>query len=85
MNPGFLFIPLHPHLSVLNIVIDGIQNFRCIRDAHNLEFHVPEHDREKDIFLPGDEDGAFVDWGADFEADAIVIEEYEFGGVPTYF
>ena len=24
----------------------------------------------------------FVDWGADFEADAIVREEDEFGGVP---
>lgn len=32
--------------------------------------------------MPGDNDSAFVDWGADFEADAIVREEDELGGVP---
>ena len=54
-------------------------------DAHNLEFHITELDLEKDIVLPGDDDSAFIDWGADFEADAIVREEDELGGVPTYF
>ena len=34
------------------------------------------------LVLPGDDDGDFVDWGADFEADAIVREEDELGGVP---
>ena len=27
---------LHPHLSVLNIVFDRIQNFLCIGDSQNL-------------------------------------------------
>ena len=80
-----MFIPLHTDLSVLNIVLDGVQNFLCIRDAHNLEFHVPEPDREKDIVLPGDDDSAFIDLGADFEPDAIIREEDELGSVPTYF
>ena len=52
------------------------------------EFHVAkEADGEagltaEEIILPGDDDSAFVDWGADFEADAIVREEDELGGVP---
>jgi len=75
-------IALHPHLSILDIVLDSIQNFLGIRNAHNLEFHVPELDREEGVVLPGDDDSAFVDWGADFEADAIVREEDELGGVP---
>ena len=73
---------LHPHLSVLDIVLDNIQNFLCIGNAHNLEFHITELDREKDIVLPGDDDSAFIDLGADFETDAIVREEDELGGVP---
>lgn len=75
-------IVLHPHLSVLDIVLDGIEDFFCIWDAHNLEFHITELDREKDIVLPGDDDGAFVDWGADFDAYTFVREEDELGGVP---
>lgn len=52
------------------------------------EFHVAkEADGEagltsEEIILPGDDDSAFVDWGADFEADSIVREEDELGGVP---
>ena len=77
-------LALHPRLSVLNIVLDGIDDFFCIWDAHNLEFHITELYREKDIVLPGDDDSAIIDFRADFEADAIVREEDEFGGVPTY-
>ena len=75
-------IVLHPHHSVLNIVLHRIQNLLSIGDAQNLEFHIPEADRVEGVVLPGDDDGAFVDWGADFEADAIVREEDELGGVP---
>lgn len=75
-------IVLYPHLSHLNIVLHCIQYLLGIGDSHNLEFHVPELDREEDIILPGDDDSAFVDWGADFETDAIVREEDELGGVP---
>ena len=75
-------IVLHPHHSVLNIVLHRIQNILSIGDAQNLEFHIPEADRVEGVVLPGDDDGAFVDWGADFEADAIVREEDELGGVP---
>ena len=71
---------LHPHHSVLNIVLDGIQNLLSIGDSQNLEIHIPEVDRVEGVVLPGDDDGAFV--GADFEADAIVREEDELGGVP---
>ena len=67
---------LHPHLSHLNIVLDGIQNLLCIGDSQNLEIHIPEVDRVEGVVLPGDDDGAFVDWGADFEADAIVRGKY---------
>lgn len=67
-----MFIPLHTDLSVLNIVLDGVQNFLCIRDAHNLEFHVPEPDREKDIVLHGDDDDSLVGLCADDEAYAII-------------
>lgn len=73
---------LHPHISVLDIVLDNIQNFLCIGNTHNLEFHITELGREKDIVLPGDDDVAFVDLGADFKADAIVREEDELIGVP---
>ena len=76
---------LHPHLSHLNIVLHCIQNLLRIGDSQNLEIHITELDHEKDIVLPGDDDGAFIDLGANYEADAIVREEYEFGGVPTYF
>ena len=34
------------------------------------------------VVLPGDDGSAFVDWSADFEADAIIREEDELGGVP---
>ena len=51
-------IVLHPHLSVLDIVLDGIQNFLGIGNAHDLELHVPELDREEGVVLPGDNDGA---------------------------
>ena len=71
---------LHPHLSHLNIVLDGIQNLLCIGDSQNLEIHIPEVDRVEGVVLPGDDDGAFVDWGADFEADGIFREEDELGG-----
>lgn len=67
-------LALHPHLSVLNIVLDGIDDFFCIWDAHHLEFHITELDREIGIVLPGDDDSAFIDLRADFEADAIVRE-----------
>ena len=30
---------LHPHHSVLNIVLDGIQNLLSIGDSQNLEIH----------------------------------------------
>ena len=43
-------------------------------DAHHLEFHITELDREIGIVLPGDDDSAFIDLRADFEADAIVRE-----------
>ena len=75
-------IVLHPHLSVLDIILDGVQNFFGVGDAHDLELHVPELDREEGVVLPGDDDDAFVDWGADFESDAIVRKEDELGGVP---
>ena len=75
-------IVLHPHHSVLNIVLHRIQNLLCIGDSHNLEFHITELDREKDIVLPGDDDTAVIDLGADFETDAVVREEDERGGVP---
>ena len=39
-------IALHPHLSVFDIALDCIQDFFGIRDAHDLELHVPELDRE---------------------------------------
>ena len=73
---------LHPHLSHLNIVFHRIQHLLSIGDSQNLEIHIPEVDRVEGVVLPGDDDGAFVDWGADFEADAIVREEDELGGVP---
>ena len=73
---------LHPHLSVLDIVLDCVQNFFGIGDAHDLELHIPEPDREECVVLPGDKDSTFVDWGADFETDAIVRKEYELGCVP---
>ena len=76
---------LHPPLSIFNIVLHSIQDFLCIGNSHNLEFHIPELDREEDIVLPGDDDGAFVDCGADFEADAIVRKEDELSGIQTYF
>ena len=76
---------LHPHLSHLNIVFHRIQHLLSIGDSQNLEIHIPEVDRVEGVVLPGDDDGAFVDWGADFEADAIVREEDEFGEVPIYF
>ena len=75
----------YPHLSVLNIVLDGIQNLLRIGDSQNLEFHIPEADRVEGVVLPCDDDGAFVDWGADFEVDAIVRKEDELSGVQTYF
>lgn len=65
-------IALHPHLTVLNIVLDGIQNLLCIGDSQNLEIHIPEVDRIEGVVLTGNDDGAFVDWGSDFEADASV-------------
>lgn len=77
---GIIVLP--PHLSVLDIVLHCIENFLSIGDAHDLELHVPEQDREEGFVLPGDDDGAFVDWGADFESDTIVREEDELGGVP---
>ena len=76
---------LHPHLSIFNIVLHCIQNLLSIGDSQNLEIHIPEVDRVEGVVLPGDDDCAFVDWGADFETDAIVREEDELGGVPTYF
>ena len=57
---------LHPHLSVLNIVFHRIQNLLRIGDSQNLEFHIPEVDGIEGVVLPGNDDGAFVDWGADF-------------------
>lgn len=75
-------IALHPHISHLNILLHCIQHLLSIGDSQNREFHIPEADREKDIVLLGDDDGAFVDWGADFEADAIVRKEDELGSVP---
>ena len=78
----FIGIALHPHLSILHIVLHGIQDLLRIGYAQNLEIHIPEVDRVEGVVLPGDDDGAFVDWGADFEADAIVREEDELGGVP---
>ena len=77
--------PLHSHLSHLNIVLHCIQNLLSIGDSQNLESHIPEVDRVEGVVLPGDDDSAFVDWGTDFETDAIVREEDEFNGVPTYF
>ena len=73
--------PLHLHLSHLDINIHNIQHLLSIGDSQNLEFHVTEADRVECVVLPGDDDSAFVDWGADFEADAIVREEDELGGV----
>ena len=75
-------IVLHPHLSHLNIVLHCIQHLLSIGDSQNLEFHIPEVDRVEGIVLPCDDDGSLVDWCADFEADAIVREEDELGGVP---
>lgn len=73
---------LHPHLSVLNIVLHCIQHLLSIGDSQNLEFHIPEVDRVEGVVLPCDDDGSLVGWCADFEADAIVREEDELGGVP---
>ena len=49
------------------------------RESHRL--HIPEVDRVEGVVLPCDDDGSLVDWCADFEADAIVREEDELGGV----
>ena len=73
---------LHPHLSIFDIVLHCIKDFLSIGNIYDLEFHITELDREKDIVLPGDDDSAFIDLGADFETDAIVREEDELGGVP---
>ena len=54
-------IALHPHLSILHIILDHIQNFLCIGDSQNLEFHVTELDGVEGVVLPGDKDSAFVD------------------------
>ena len=78
----FIGIALHPHLSVLDIILHCIEDFFGVGNDHDLELHVPEVDRVEGVVLPGDDDGAFVDWGADFEANAIVREEDELGGVP---
>lgn len=67
-------IVLHPHLSILHIVLHGIQDLLRIGYAQNLEIHIPEVDRVEGIVLPGDDDSAFIDLRADFEADAIVRE-----------
>ena len=53
-------IVLHPHLSVLDIVLDCVQDFFGIRDAHDLELHVPELNRVEYVVMPGDDDGTFV-------------------------
>lgn len=49
-----------------------IQNLLCIGDSQNLEIHIPEVDRIEGVVLTGNDDGAFVDWSSDFEADASV-------------
>lgn len=54
-------------------------------DAYIFAEMLTELYREKDIVLPGDDDSAFIDLSAYFETDAIVREEDEFDGVPTYF
>lgn len=72
----------HPHLSILHIVLHGIQDLLRIGDSQNLEFHIPEVDRIEGVVLPGDDDSAFIDLGADFEPDAIVRKKDELGGVP---
>ena len=73
---------LHPHLSHLNIVFHRIQHLLSIGDSQNLEFHIPEADRVEGVVLPGDDDSAFIELGADFEPDAIVRKKDELGGIP---
>ena len=73
---------LHPHHSVLNIVLHRIQNLLSIGDSQNLEFHITEADRVEGVVLPGDDDSAFIDLGADFEPDAIVRKKDKLGGIP---
>ena len=75
-------IVLHPHLSVFDIVLHCVQDFFGIGDAHDLEIHVAELDREEHLVLPSDQDGAVLDLGADFETDTFSREEDELGDVP---
>lgn len=56
-----IVIALHPHLSILHIILDYIQNFLSIGDSQNLEFHVTELDGVEGVVLPGDKDSAVVD------------------------
>ena len=72
---------LHPHHSVLNIVLDGIQNLLSIGDSQNLEIHIPEVDRVEGVVLPGDDEYR----RADDEVYAIIRKEDELSGVQTYF
>lgn len=75
-------LPSHPHLTILHIVLDSVQSFLCRGDSKNLEVNVPEGDGVEGVVLPCDDDGSLVGWCAYFEADAIVREEDELGGVP---
>ena len=76
---------LHPHLSIFDIVLHCIKDFLSIGNIYDLEFHITELDLEKDIVLPDDDDSAIIDWGVNFEADAIVRKEDELGGISNYF
>lgn len=67
----------HPHLTILHIILHCIQNFFCIGDSQNLEFHITELDGVEGVVLPGDKDSAVVDWRADLESDAILGKKYE--------
>ena len=62
-----------------------INDFLSIVNPYDLELYVTELDRKIGIVLPGDDDSAFIDLRADFEADAIVRKEDELGCVPSYF
>ncbi len=76
-------LALHPHHSVLNIVLHRIHNLLCIGDSQNLEIHIPEVDRVEGVVLPGDDDATLVYRRADFEAYTFVRKEDELGCIPN--
>lgn len=72
-----IVIALPPHHTILHIILDRIQHILRIGNSQNLKLHIAELDGVEGVVLPGDEDSAVVDWGADFESDAVIGKKYE--------